>query len=166
MYSSSKQSRCFWNRYNITWPCRQEPSSGWTVPTTAVCSELRYQVIWTYLYQQTFPCHHASITCQIPITRQPLPSYRARKSVWFLCIFIKIIRINKCMYCFTQCLSHIQFQGDTQNSAANVSTSLVCNDTMLVFLKTGSWNIRRWGGLEWSDVNTRFHKSCLWYPCP
>ena len=26
----------FENRYNIAWPFRCEPSSGWTVPTTAV----------------------------------------------------------------------------------------------------------------------------------
>ena len=38
MYSDSQQSICFWNRYNVAWPCRPEPSSDRSVPTTAVCS--------------------------------------------------------------------------------------------------------------------------------
>ena len=37
MYSYPEQ-RCFWNEYNVAWPCRTEPSSDRTVPTTAVSS--------------------------------------------------------------------------------------------------------------------------------
>jgi len=38
----------FWNKHNVAWPCQPEPSSDWTVLTTAVCSvrDFRYQVIW------------------------------------------------------------------------------------------------------------------------
>ena len=36
MYSYYDQSRCFWNRVNVAWPCRHEPSSDRTVLTTAV----------------------------------------------------------------------------------------------------------------------------------
>ena len=38
MYSYSQKRRCFWNSYNVAWPCRLEPSSDRTVLTTAVCS--------------------------------------------------------------------------------------------------------------------------------
>jgi hypothetical protein len=52
MYScSQKKSKYFWNRYNVFYPFRPEPSSGRTMLTTAVCSvrDLRYQYIWIHL---------------------------------------------------------------------------------------------------------------------
>ena len=57
-YSHSQQSIRFWNRYNVSWPCRPEPSSDRTVPTTAVCSvrePSKYQVTWSapYCYGQS-----------------------------------------------------------------------------------------------------------------
>jgi hypothetical protein len=59
VYSYSQQRRWFWNRYNIAWPCRIEPSSDRTVLTTAVCS--RYQ----YLICTVGICIH---TCSYPRT--------------------------------------------------------------------------------------------------
>jgi len=38
MYTLSQQSRYFWNRYDVAWPCRPEPSSDRTVLTTAQIS--------------------------------------------------------------------------------------------------------------------------------
>ena len=37
MYSYSQISGCFWNKYNVAWPCQPEPSSDRTVPSAAVC---------------------------------------------------------------------------------------------------------------------------------
>jgi hypothetical protein len=48
MHSCFQRSRCFWNRNNVVWPFRCEPSSGWTVPTTAVCSFK--ELSWLHLY--------------------------------------------------------------------------------------------------------------------
>ena len=36
--------KCFWNRCNIAWPIRGEPSSAWPVPITAECNVLETQV--------------------------------------------------------------------------------------------------------------------------
>jgi hypothetical protein len=57
MYSCSQQSVHFWNRYNVSWPLRREPSSGRTVPTTAVCIVRELTQVWSHLNTSVHTIH-------------------------------------------------------------------------------------------------------------
>jgi hypothetical protein len=48
----SLQSKCFWQRCNVSWPFRRQPRSGHKVLCTAVCSvrELKYADNWVCKY--------------------------------------------------------------------------------------------------------------------
>jgi hypothetical protein len=52
----SKDSKCFWNRYNAVWSFQHQPSSGWTLLAIAACSvwELMHQEIWIPV---SWSCH-------------------------------------------------------------------------------------------------------------
>jgi len=42
MYSYSQLSRCFWNRCNIAWPCRTEPSRDRLPDPRSSCYQIWY----------------------------------------------------------------------------------------------------------------------------
>jgi len=52
----SKESKCFWNRYNAVWSFQHQPISGWTMLAIVACSvwELVYQDIWIPV---SWSCH-------------------------------------------------------------------------------------------------------------
>jgi len=54
----SRQSICFWNRYNVAWPFRSEPSNGRTVPMTPVRSVRGLQYQETELLSNTITVFH------------------------------------------------------------------------------------------------------------
>jgi hypothetical protein len=72
IYFCSQKSTSFWNRCNVAWPCRPEPSSDRTVLTTVVCSvrEFRYQVIWSAQY--SFFNLEARLVWVVNVTSRPL----------------------------------------------------------------------------------------------
>ena len=86
MYSYSQHIIRFWNRYNFAWPCRPEPSSDWTVLTTAVCrvGGLRCPVIWSAQYHKLPEISHYCGVRQGDLERQANGSSNlTRQRLWW-----------------------------------------------------------------------------------